>query len=157
MKAAANSKKAEAPQVENTTAALEGSELGEVKVHENVIASLVRRAALSVEGVSRLAGSTLVDNIAEIVGSRRMQSRAITIEMADNNRVSIEIKLILKADLNIPEVAAQVQKAVIERVEKVTGMTVTKVGVLVQDIDEVTPPEEEPDDENAEIDSIPMN
>ena len=86
MKAAANSKKAEAPQVENTTAALEGSELGEVKVHENVIASLVRRAALSVEGVSRLAGSTLVDNIAEIVGSRRMQSRAITIEMADNNR-----------------------------------------------------------------------
>jgi len=50
-----------------------------------------------------------------------------------------------------------VQKAVIERVEKVTGMTVTKVGVLVQDIDEVTPPEEEPDDENAEIDSIPMN
>ena len=67
MKAAANSKKAEAPQVENTTAALEGSELGEVKVHENVIASLVRRAALSVEGVSRLAGSTLVDNIAEIV------------------------------------------------------------------------------------------
>lgn len=128
-----------------------------MKVHENVIASLVRRAALSVEGVSRLAGSTLVDNIAEIVGSRRMQSRAITIEMADNNRVSIEIKLILKADFNIPEVAAQVQKAVIERVEKVTGMTVTKVGVLVQDIDEVTPPEEEPDDENAEIDSIPMN
>ena len=65
--------------------------------------------------------------------------------------------MILKADFNIPEVAAQVQKAVIERVEKVTGMTVTKVGVLVQDIDEVTPPEEEPDDENAEIDSIPMN
>ena len=86
-----------------------------------MIASLVRRAALSVEGVSRLAGSTLVDNIAEIVGSRRMQSRAITIEMADNNRVSIEIKLILKADFNIPEVAAQVQKAVIDRHDRDQG------------------------------------
>ena len=74
MKAAANSKKAEAPQVENTTAALEGSELGEVKVHENVIASLVRRAALSVEGVSRLAGSTLVDNIAD---NRRQPPHAV--------------------------------------------------------------------------------
>ncbi|MBS1370206.1 MAG: Asp23/Gls24 family envelope stress response protein [Lentisphaeria bacterium] len=157
MKAAANNKKAAAPQTEanSTAAALEGSELGEVKVHENVIASLVRKAALSVEGVSRLAGSSLVDNIAEFVGNRRM-ARAITIEMDDNNRVMIEIKLVLKIGFNIPEVAPQVQKAVIEGVEKVTGMTVTKVGVLFQDIDDAAP-EGDSDDEDAEIDSIPMN
>ena len=155
MKAAANNKKAAVPQAATGgAAALESSELGEVKVHENVIASLVRKAALSVEGVSRLAGSSLVDNIAEFVGNRRM-ARAITIEMDDNNRVMLEIKLVLKSGYNIPEVAQQVQKAVIEEVEKVTGMTVTKVGVLFQDIDEAAP--EDVDDEDAEIDSIPMN
>ena len=64
MKAAADSKKTAAPAAEAAaTTVLEGSEMGEVKIHENVIASLVRRAALSIEGVSRLAGSTLVDNI----------------------------------------------------------------------------------------------
>jgi Uncharacterized protein conserved in bacteria len=156
MRAAANTKKTPATRAEAPAAAQNASELGEVKIHENVIASLVRRAALSVEGVSRLAGNTLVDSIAEVVGSRRMQSRAITIEMGDNNRVAIEIKLVLKFGCNIPEVAGKVQKAVIEGVEKVTGMTVTKVGVLFQDIEEEEPAEEE-NDENADIDSIPMN
>ena len=93
MKASETKKTADVKKVteaaENATTVIEGSEMGEVKIHENVISSLVRQAALSIDGVSRLAGSTLVDNIAEIVGSRRMQSRAITIEMADNNSVSI--------------------------------------------------------------------
>ena len=150
MKAAANNKKEAAPQVATgSPAALESSELGEVKVHENVIASLVRKAALSVEGVSRLAGSSLVDNIAEFVGNRRM-ARAITIEMDDNNRVMLEIKLVLKSGYNIPEIAPRVQKAVIEEVEKVTGMTVTKVGVLFQYFDDAAP--EDTDDVDAEID-----
>ena len=43
--------------------------VGMVKVHESVIASIVRKATLEIEGVIRLAGSSLVDNLAEIVGS----------------------------------------------------------------------------------------
>ena len=45
---------------------------GTVKVHESVIASIVRKAACAVPGVVRLAGSSLVDNLAEIDGSKRM-------------------------------------------------------------------------------------
>ena len=110
------------------------SELGEVKIHDGVIATLTRRAALAVEGVSRLAGNALVDNLAEIVGSRRMQSRAIALEVNELNQISIEINL--KVGYTIPEVAENVQKAVISDVEKVTGMTVKTVHVLVQDIDD---------------------
>ena len=112
------------------------SELGDVKIHDGVIATLTRRAALTVEGVSRLAGNALVDNLAEIVGSRRMQSRAIALEVNELNQISIEIKLNLKVGYTIPEVAENVQKAVISDVEKVTGMTVKTVHVLVQDIDD---------------------
>lgn len=112
------------------------SELGDVKIHDGVIATLTRRAALAVEGVSRLAGNALVDNLAEIVGSRRMQSRAIALEVNELNQISIEIKLNLKVGYTIPEVAENVQKAVISDVEKVTGMTVKTVHVLVQDIDD---------------------
>ena len=164
MKASANSKKTAAttakvtaPAAAGPTAALESSELGEVKIHENVIASLVRRSALSVEGVARLAGNSLVDSIAEVVGSRRMQSRAIAIDLGDNNRITIEIKLVLKFGFNIPEVADKVQKAVIEGVEKVTGMTVTKVGVVIQDMEDEDAPDEEESDENTGVDAIPMN
>ena len=73
---------AEKKEVKGNEAMMLGdSGLGDVKIHDGVIATLTRRAALAIEGVSRLAGNALVDNLAEIVGSRRMQSRAITISV----------------------------------------------------------------------------
>ena len=142
---------------DHTSTVLEGnSGLGDVRIHENVIASLVRKAALGVEGISRLAGDALVDNIAEFVGSRRMQSRAITIDMDDNNRVAIEVKVNIIFGYNIPEVAQAVQKAVVEGVESVTGMTVTKVHVVVQEIEEPVKDDEEEEDAES-TDSMPIN
>ena len=131
-------------------------EMGDIKIHENVIATLVRKAALTIEGVSRLAGSSLVDNIAEIVGSRRMQARAIALEMDESHRVAIEVKINILVGYNVPELAQNVQKAVIEMVEQTTGMSVTKVNVLVQDIEE---PVEEAEESEAAVDvtAIPMN
>ena len=140
------------------TALIEGSEIGDVKIHENVISTLVRQAALEQEGVSRLAGSALVDDIANLVGSRRMQARAITVELGEENRVSIEIKINLLFGYRIPEVAERVQKAVIRTVEEVTGMVVPKVNVLVQEIE--TPAETEDEEAAADVspaDALPLN
>ncbi len=134
--------KQQATNAESSTAVLEESGIGEVKIHENVISSLARRAALGVEGVSRLAGSLLVDNIAEIVGSRRMQDRSIAVNMEGNNRVSLEIKLNIKLGYRLPDVAAAVQKEVISGIEAATGMTVTKVDVLIQEVESPEPQED---------------
>jgi uncharacterized alkaline shock family protein YloU len=132
------------------TMILDDTELGDIKIHESVIASLARRAALNVPGVSRLAGSSLVDNLAEMVGSRRMQSRAVAINLGEKNDVAIEMKVILKFGFCIPEVAAQIQKEVISMVEKTSGMSVTSVNVLVQEI-------EEGKDAAEEDDSLPLD
>ncbi len=115
--------------------AVETTEMGEVRIHENVISALVRRAALGIDGVSRLAGSSLVDNIAEIVGSRRMQERAISVNLDDGSRVSIDVKLNVKFGSKVPVVATAVQKAIIEQVEGATGMVVTKVNVIIQELE----------------------
>ena len=116
------------------TSLMEG-ELGEIKIHENVIANLVAMATRKVPGVSRLAGSTVVDAIASIVGSRRMQDRAIAVIVDEAGRTSIDIKLNLKFGFKIPEVSIAVQKAVISEVENTTGMTVAKVNVIVQELE----------------------
>ena len=113
--------------------------LGELKIHENVISSLVRRATLAQEGVSRLSGNNFVDTIGEIVGSRRMQARAINVTVDEETRITIEIKLNLVFGCQIPQVAARVQQEVIKEVEKTTGMTVKGVDVLVQDMEEYAP------------------
>ena len=157
MKAANETRKAEQDVAQNT-ALIEGSEMGDVKIHENVIAALVRQAALEQEGVSRLAGSALVDDIANLVGSRRMQARAINVELAEDSRVGIEIKLNLVFGYRIPEVAERVQKAVISTVEEITGMTVMRVNVLIQEIEEPVVESEVDSDAAAAADSsIPLN
>jgi len=147
-----NASKAPADGVAPVTTSLENSEAGEIKIHENVISSLVRRAALGVEGVSRLSGSILVDNIAEIVGSRRMQDRAVTIEILEDNRVAVELKINILLGYRLPEVAEKVQKAVVDSVEAATGMTVTRVNVLIQELEEpqAKDEEEEVEEEGAE-------
>ena len=125
--------------VKNETTVIDDSGMGDIRIHESVIASLARRAALSVEGVSRLSGNSLVDNLVEMVGSRRMQSRNINIILGEDNNVAIEIKVVLKFGCCIPQVASDVQKAVINEIEATTGMNVTNVHVLVQEIEEEAP------------------
>lgn len=139
----------------NSTAVLEHDEIGSVKIHENVVAQLVRRAVLEVEGVSRLAGSALVDDIATLVGSRRMQSRAVSVVLGEEGTVEIEVKVVLEFGYCIPEVASKVQSAVITLVENTTGMSVVKVDVLVQEIDD---PETEDSElpENADVNAAAM-
>ena len=129
------------------TIVAEDNGMGDIKIHEGVIASLARKAALAVPGVSRLAGNSLVDNIAEIVGSRRMQSRAVAIAIGEKNEVTIELKVILQFGCRIPEVATEVQKAVISEIESTTGMNVTSVDVLVQEIEAERTEESEQDSE----------
>lgn len=116
---------------------------GTVKVHESVIASIVRKATCAVPGVVRLAGSSLVDNLAEIVGSKKMYDRAISINMGDNS-VQVEIKVILAYGTHIPEIAEAIQLAVIGEITKITGMQVNKVNVVIIDL------EEEQDQSDAE-------
>ena len=115
---------------------------GVVKVHESVISSIVRKAALGVEGVLRLGNSTLVDNLAEIVGSKKIQDRAISVEM-NGNAVSVELRVILQYGVLIPHVAAQLKEAVAEEITRLSGMTVDHVNVVVMDLEDVADGEEE--------------
>jgi uncharacterized alkaline shock family protein YloU len=136
-----------APQSSNAATCAGSSELGVIRIHENVISSIVRKAALAVDGVSRLAGSSFVDNIAEIVGSRKISDRAISIKL-DDDKVEIEIKINMKFGYKVPEVASEVQTAIIEQVENTTGMNVVCVNVVIQEIEEVAEHADNEEEEN---------
>lgn len=122
------------------------SELGLIKIHDNVLAALVSRAVLSVEGVSRLAGSAIMDNLAGMVGSH---SRAIEIVKDGEDKLKIVVKVNIFYGTVIPTAAVEIQRQVIEQVESATGVTVASVDVVVQQLDE------EFDDEDAADDGEP--
>lgn len=117
--------------------------VGAVKVHESVIASIVRKAAMGVEGVLRLGTSSLVDNLAEIVGSKKIQDRAITVEMNENS-VSVEVRVILLYGVLIPQVASELKNAIAGEIFKLAGMKVDHVNVVIMDL------EDSPDGEDSE-------
>jgi uncharacterized alkaline shock family protein YloU len=119
----------------------EGADLGVIKIHENVIAAAVRKAACAIDGVIRLAGSPLVDNIAELIGNRRISDRAIAVQM-DGDKVAIEVKVNLEYGVHVPTVAASIQRAVAAEVTQLTGMTVTAVNVIIQELDQLDEEEE---------------
>ena len=119
---------------------------GDVRVHESVLASIARKAVLSVPGVIRLSGSSLIDNIAEIVGSRKTFDKAIVIGVSDEG-ITLEVRIVVKYGEKVPEVASVVQKTIIDDITRLTGMKIVRVDVVVMDLDDEVAATEQNGDE----------
>ncbi|MCF6177441.1 MAG: Asp23/Gls24 family envelope stress response protein [Victivallaceae bacterium] len=146
MKVSTDKKKAEKKQVEQVAIIEQSNELGNVQIHDNVISTIVRKTVLETEGVARLAGSSVVDSIGEVFGSRKISSRAIAI-IHEDDKVTIEIKVNILFGFKIPDVSKSIQTEVIQEVENITGINVSNVGVIIQEIEELLPIKEEPQPE----------
>ena len=119
-----------------------GNQYGQIKIHEGAIATIVRKAACSVPGVTRITGNSFVDNIAEIVGSKKIQDRSIQIAM-NNSSVAVELSINIQYGLQLPAVAAAVQDAVSREIKAITGLNVTKVNVIVREMEDASEDEAE--------------
>ena len=108
---------------------------GSIKFHESVLASIIRKAVASVPDVVRLSGSSFIDNIAEMVNSRKTFDRSILIEM-DGNTASVEVRIVVKYGVSIPAAASAVRSAVTSDLVRMTGMKVARVNVVVMDVDD---------------------
>ncbi len=109
----------------------EGSDLGAIRIHNNVIATIARIAALKVPGVVDMSGN-LVDGIAGIMG-KKIDDRGVRVEINEDG-VVLEVHVVLAYGARIPQVSWQVQNDVREAVEQMTGKAVTAVNVVVQSV-----------------------
>ena len=57
-----------------------GAAVGTIRILDGTISTIVKRTVLGIEGVARLSGSSLIDDFADLVRSKRMQDRSIQIE-----------------------------------------------------------------------------
>ena len=119
-----------------------GNQYGQIKIHEGAIATIVRKAACSVPGVTRITGNSFVDNIAEIGGSKKIQDRSIQIAM-NNSSVAVELSINIQYGVQLPAVAAAVQDAVSKEIKAITGLNVTKVNVIVREMEDASEDEAE--------------
>jgi len=109
----------------------EGTDLGAIRIHNNVIAVIGRLAALKVPGVVEMSG-TLVDGLAGMIG-KKPSDRGIRVEVQENT-VVIELHVVLEYGVAIPNVAWQLQNDVRQAVEQMTGKNVRAVNIVVQGV-----------------------
>lgn len=101
---------------------------GRTKIAEPLIATLVRRVALSSPGVHAIARTA---SSGVIPGA--LAPRGVTIEVT-GERLTVDISLVVEFGVSAPALVESVRQRVIRSVEETTGLHVVAVNVSVIDV-----------------------
>lgn len=105
--------------------------VGEVKIADEVVASIAAFAALEVDGVSAMGGMTK-----EIMGKLgvKSQARGVKVDVLEGI-VTVTVTLNLLYGYSLVKVSGKVQEKVKSAIENMTGLTVADVNVRVAGVD----------------------
>lgn len=123
------------------------TELGVVRIADEVVSIIAGLAATEIEGVSAMSGG-IGGGIAEVLG-RRNFSKGVKVEVGEEE-TKIEIFIIVDYGVRIPDVAWDIQESVKKAVETMTGLKVTDVNIHIQGV-HFPEDEEEPEGEVIEV------
>lgn len=104
------------------------SELGVVRIADEVVSTVAGLAAIDVDGVSSMSGGWGTELVEKL--GRKNFGKGIKVEV-NNQETKIDIFVVIDYGYEIPKVAETVQKEVKMAVETMTGLTVTAVNIHV--------------------------
>ncbi len=107
------------------------SELGSIRIADEVVSIIAGLAATEVEGVAYMSGG-IVGGIAEALGRKNL-SKGVKVEVGEEE-AAVDLYLIVSYGSRIPDVAWSVQENVKKAIEAMTGLKVIKVNVHVQGV-----------------------
>jgi len=108
------------------------TDLGTIRIHKNVIASIASIASLEIEGVKRI-GSDFKSGIMEFIGKKTLL--AIKVEFDKHEGVKITVPLIIQYGFNIPSVADKIQENIRNALEKMTNLSIKDININIQGIE----------------------
>ena len=111
---------------------IKDSNLGEVKIADEVVAIIAGLAATEVEGVSSMAGN-ITNELVSKLGMKNL-SKGIKVEVLEGV-VDVDVALNISFGYAIPEVSAKVQEKVKTAIENMTGLEVGTVNIRIAAVD----------------------
>ena len=108
------------------------NELGAIRIHKNVIASISSIAAMEIEGVRKISAN-FKSGLLELFGHKPFL--AIKVDISKNEEVKVDIPIVIKYGYNIPDTAARVQDNVRLALERMSNLSVKDVNVNVKGIE----------------------
>jgi len=109
----------------------DGTELGAISIHNSVIATIARLAALKVPGVVEMSGS-FTEGLASMV-SKSSFDRGIKVDMQDQ-KINLDLHIVIAFGVRIPQVAWRIQNDVRKAIEDMTGKKIGLINVIVQGV-----------------------
>ena len=116
------------------------AENDEIKIADDVIATIAGIAASEVPGVYSMSGG-FAGGIAEVLKGKKNLSKGIKVEVGEKE-CKIDVNIIVDYGTRIPDVAFEIQTRVKKSVESMTGLKVLEVNVHVQGVHATTSKEE---------------
>lgn len=103
-----------------------------IEISGDVIAVIAGVAVSEVQGVSGMAGS-FAGGISEVLSGKKNLAKGIKVDK-DEEKVKIDVNIIVEYGSRIPDVAFEIQNRVKKSVESMTGLKVEEVNVHVQGV-----------------------
>lgn len=108
-------------------------DLGEIKINLDVVAGIVRLAALQVQGVAAVGGG-FADGLSELFSKRESDKRGVKVTEDSHGLYAIELRLVVLYGAEIGRTAYEVQTAVRKQVVAMTDKNVSRVDVIVEGV-----------------------
>jgi len=105
---------------------------GEIKINEDVIATIVAMALAEIRGIRPATGGSFIEELAEKLGKKPMP-RGVKVEL-EGDEVSVDLFLTVEYGMRIPSLVWEVQEKIKNTVEEMTGYKVKEINVTIQGI-----------------------
>lgn len=131
-----------APPKDNSTTSKSGGELqtdqGNTTVADSVVAKIAGIAAREVSGVHDMgAGAARAFGALKeklpVGSSTPSPTQGVTVEVGEKE-AAVDLDLVIEYGVSIPELSRSVRNNVIQRVERMTGLSVTEVNISIDDV-----------------------
>ena len=109
----------------------ETTDLGEIRIANEVIAVIARIATTEVKGVVGMSEGVIKDGIAKIL--RGDSTKGVKVELGEKE-ATINLSVAVEYGVRIPKVGWEIQKKVKENVEAMTGLDIKGVNVNIQGV-----------------------
>jgi uncharacterized alkaline shock family protein YloU len=108
------------------------TDMGEVVIRPEVIATYAGSVAVECFGIVGMAAVNMKDGIVRLLKRDSLQ-HGINV-VINNNRISLEFHVIMSYGVSIPAVAENLIDSVKYKVEEFTGMKIEKIRILVEGV-----------------------
>jgi len=102
---------------------MQNNNFGQVKISNDVVATIASLAALEVEGIE--TNTTLTDKL--------LKNNGVKIQIEEED-VNLDVMVTIEYGISIPDIAFKVQENVKNTVETMTGLKVSQVNIHIQGI-----------------------